>query len=770
MHTFCLAYSPENTDLADRLVRDLQPAGIHFNRLIPDRNQEIGRFSASLFEDADPLVLLITDNFLKDEYCMAGALHAVKYAQKNRHLLLVVADGRTSTDGGHTWTTVPTAYERMVNAIRYMNYWQDHYLQLIENAQHSPDDADRHRIEAHMEKIKDISVETGDFLNLLRDTDPVHWPAFTANRYKHFFQHFNLLNNHLQMPDATQSPAPPPVRAPEVHTAPAPVTETVAAPQQAPVVHIPGPLIPRPAAPDPLLRPIPDDFQEDNDVFHTESFAASEDKPFLIEEPALPASKTPAKAVPYPKEETAQVVLDAHFWLDRGDLGRGLDVFREALDRQPDNADLRISFLRALLDFAHDPDEAGRQLEWLHDLGLPEANSYELMGDIAAARGDHLFAKYCWDRVAEIQPDFSGIFRKLGLLTSEHLTDYKETAMVYLRKAIERNEADGRVYLRLATLLMENGRRQEAELAYQSAIALQPELQTREHEGLWATSPEIPAEAPEVASGQATQVQPEQKTTAQTLTVLITGATSGIGRATAELFAQKGHRLILVGRREDRLAGLKSHFATEYNNEAIHTLTLDVRNRQAVDDALGHLPEAWQAVDVLINNAGLAKGLAPIHEGNIEHWETMIDTNIKGLLYVSRCITPGMVARKKGHIINIGSSAGKEVYKNGNVYCATKFAVDALTQGMRLDLFEHNVRVSQISPGHVENTEFAITRFDGDADRARIYEDFQPLKAADVADAIYFAATRPSHVNIQDVWMFSTQQGSSTMINRTGRD
>jgi len=172
----------------------------------------------------------------------------------------------------------------------------------------------------------------------------------------------------------------------------------------------------------------------------------------------------------------------------------------------------------------------------------------------------------------------------------------------------------------------------------------------------------------------------------------------------------------------------------------------------------------------LINNAGLAKGLAPIHEGDLAHWDAMIDTNIKGLLYVTRCIAPGMVARRKGHIINTGSSAGKEVYKNGNVYCATKFAVNALTQGMRIDLHEYNIRVSQVSPGHVEDTEFALTRFDGDAQRARIYDDFQPLKAVDVADAIYFMATRPMHVNVQDIWLYSTQQAASTVINRSGRD
>ncbi|MBK8194000.1 MAG: SDR family NAD(P)-dependent oxidoreductase [Lewinellaceae bacterium] len=252
------------------------------------------------------------------------------------------------------------------------------------------------------------------------------------------------------------------------------------------------------------------------------------------------------------------------------------------------------------------------------------------------------------------------------------------------------------------------------------------------------------------------------------LTVLITGATSGIGQATAEIFARHGHRVILTGRRVERLVLLKTQYEEEYRSDVL-MLPFDVRDHGAVLAALDNLPEPWQQIDVLVNNAGLAKGLAPIHEGNPDHWNTMIDTNIKGMLYVTRAVAPGMVARRSGHIINVGSSAGKEVYPKGNVYCATKFAVDALTRGMRLDLYEHNIRVSQVSPGHTEETEFALNRFDGDAERAKIYGDFQPLKSRDVAEAIYFMATRPPHVNVQDVWMYSTQQASSTLIDKSGR-
>lgn len=250
-------------------------------------------------------------------------------------------------------------------------------------------------------------------------------------------------------------------------------------------------------------------------------------------------------------------------------------------------------------------------------------------------------------------------------------------------------------------------------------------------------------------------------------TVLITGATSGIGRATAELFASKGYRLILTGRRSNRLEIMQKSFLGKHQIE-VKTLSFDVRDSETVKAAIEHLPEDWRKVDILINNAGLARGFAPIHEGDLNHWETMIDTNVKGLLYLTRAIAPYMVKRKSGHIVNLSSSAGKEVYPNGNVYCATKHAVEALTKAMRIELHKYNIRVSQVSPGHVEETEFAYVRFE-DAEKAKIYEDFQPLKASDVAEAIYFMVSRPAHVNIQDIVLFGTQQASNIFIDRSGR-
>jgi NADP-dependent 3-hydroxy acid dehydrogenase YdfG len=246
---------------------------------------------------------------------------------------------------------------------------------------------------------------------------------------------------------------------------------------------------------------------------------------------------------------------------------------------------------------------------------------------------------------------------------------------------------------------------------------------------------------------------------------LITGATSGIGEACAHIFAQGHYDLILTGRRIDRLEILAKKLNETFNVN-VATSSFDIRNRGEVVEKLEELPENWKKVDVLINNAGLSQGLDPIQAGRYDDWDTMIDTNIKGLLYVSKIVSNWMIENGKGHIINIGSIAGKEVYANGNVYCATKHAVDALNKGMRIDLLPYGIRVTAVHPGAVE-TEFSEVRFKGDKERAKkVYEGFEPLVAADIADAIWFAASRPPHVNINDMLIMPTAQANASTIFR----
>lgn len=245
---------------------------------------------------------------------------------------------------------------------------------------------------------------------------------------------------------------------------------------------------------------------------------------------------------------------------------------------------------------------------------------------------------------------------------------------------------------------------------------------------------------------------------------LITGATSGIGKATALLLAKHDFSIIACGRRQERLDELKS--VIEAAGSEVITLLFDVRERAQVYEAISGLPESWQQIDLLVNNAGNAHGLAPIQEGVDSDWDAMIDINVKGLLNVSKMVMSGMIERKSGQIINIGSVAGKEVYPNGNIYCASKHAVDAITAGMRMDLFKDGIRVAAINPGLVE-TEFSLVRFKGDAERAaKVYEGYKALAAEDIADIVLFMATRPAHVNIADVLVFPAGQASSMLVDR----
>ncbi|RWY51167.1 SDR family oxidoreductase [Mucilaginibacter gilvus] len=246
---------------------------------------------------------------------------------------------------------------------------------------------------------------------------------------------------------------------------------------------------------------------------------------------------------------------------------------------------------------------------------------------------------------------------------------------------------------------------------------------------------------------------------------LITGATAGIGEACAHTFAREGYNLILTGRRMQRLERLAGQLNEKYNVE-VAVSCFDVRSKAQVIENLQGLPAEWKQVDVLVNNAGLSQGLDPIDKGSYDDWETMIDTNIKGLLYVSRVVSNWMIDNGFGHIINLGSIAGKEVYPNGNVYCATKHAVDALNKGMRLDLLSHGIKVTAVHPGAVE-TEFSEVRFKGDKERAKkVYDGFEPLVAKDIAETIWFVASRPAHVNINDLVIMPTAQAAATAIYR----
>jgi 3-hydroxy acid dehydrogenase/malonic semialdehyde reductase len=248
--------------------------------------------------------------------------------------------------------------------------------------------------------------------------------------------------------------------------------------------------------------------------------------------------------------------------------------------------------------------------------------------------------------------------------------------------------------------------------------------------------------------------------------VFITGASSGIGMESAKAFAKEGCKLILTARRIDRIKILAAELLKEFGTESL-TLPLDVRKKEEVFTLFEKLPNDWKKIDILLNNAGVGKGLSPLHDSDPEGWDEMIDTNVKGLLYVTKSVANLMIKNGSGHIINVGSVAGREVYPNGNVYCATKFAVNALTKAMRVELYDKNIRVTTVDPGMVE-TEFSLVRFDGDEERAKnVYKGMTPLSPADIADTIIFCATRPAHVNISEVVIYPSDQANTTTVKRS---
>lgn len=490
--------------------------------------------------------------------------------------------------------------------------------------------------------------------------------------------------------------------------------------------------------------------------------------------------------IPVITASTAPMITDKKEKLSSSPvLESELSTLKANLENHPDDDNMRYQYASLLVE-NRQFDDATEQLEIILQNDRKHVDSYILLAYIAEQNRDYSLSLNSLEKVMLLQPTYPGIFYKLGTLTQQHFPKQPKKALYYYKESlahepnnsaayfayaqmlshnggdpeevkscyertIELNPANAQAHLELTKYYAHTGDKKTAYLYYQKAYVLDTQLKSKENDAAFYY--EEPKKIIYKDNG---------------FTVMITGATSGIGKATAALFAQHGYRLILTGRRAERLSDIKSELEDTHSNKIL-TLAFDVQDLESVHKAIESLDTEWQNIDILLNNAGLAIGLSPIYEGDVRDWEKMIDTNIKGLLYVTRAVTPGMVARRKGQVINICSTAGKEIYPNGNVYVATKHAVDALTRAMRLDLFKHNVRVGQVAPGMVEDTEFSLIRFHGDAEKAKIYEDIKPLNAADIADAIYYIATRPEHVNVQDIVMMSVQQGSANHFDRSGR-
>lgn len=788
---FLVLFHQVNYALAASMTRDLVHAGFAFTLLCDDDLSPGETLSERIRSDHRPLLLLVSDNFLRSSQCVHGLLPILKDREGLPIQIIVLADGVAEPDK----TPIPTRLDRVGQILQFINHWQDKYLKLRRQQAETP------QISAEQENelrwTRQIAFEIGDLIEYFRESNTYSWEAFIANQYEVFFrksgnislhQEFKdrlpfmeddrILEDRLREEQTLGEPAPEGSSYNGEHDITASSVEPGVPEQDGPEKDLLSKLI---AYKNGLGSEI--EVPSESGPVESQSFPPNDGDDWEDDEDT--------------EDETLQTLGKGH---PSGIIAlhpRDVAGLRKLLESDPENNLVRLELASLLSKQEEHFNETTTLLEEVLRHDPRNARAFLLLGRLSREYREFKLAKRYFEKALENDPELGDAqFELARLLIEEH--GHGSDSLELLSQARKNLPADDTFWELLADAFTHGGQPRKAVKALKKALKLRPDrpdlrkrigdiylsIGDREKAARFldtappfstpstlasTSSPEpgfsppptfIPVDEEEKA--------PVRPSSGSKPTVLITGATSGIGRATARLFASKGFRLILTGRREDRLSALQTELEQRFH-ATIFPMAFDIRQEAVTRQLIRALPREWSEIDVLINNAGLAKGLAPIHEGKVEDWDTMIDTNVKGLLYMTRAVAPGMVARGSGHIINLCSTAGKETYPKGNVYCATKFAVDALTQSMRQDLVPYNIRVGQISPGHVEETEFALNRFNGDQERARIYDDFNPLKASDVAEAIWFMVSQPAHVNIQDILLMGTQQAGNRQIERSGR-
>lgn len=767
---FLVVFHQVNFGLAATLARDLVPSGFTFSLLCEDELKPGETLASRLENDTRPLILLVSDNFLRNAACVHQLLPILHSRLPHTVQIIVLAEGTSEKDNA----PVATKLDRVGHILQYINFWQDRYLQLRKYQAEHPDQAAS--IETERIWTRQIAFDIGNLIEYFREQSAYPWEAFTANHYELFFRksgHISLhadfkANNPFQADDRDIEDLLWKTQKGEKHVLEEGITPSSEGSLQKPEG--------TPKKGDAALL--------DKLIAYKNGLETTGEE----EEPVI-LGLDPGYDPPDDWEDDEDEIPDGIIRLNTRDE----KTLRTQLSRDPDNVNLLLELASILAEDDKNFNETTKLLETVlqHDPNNPEA--FYLLGKLSEQYKEFKLARRYYEKALEADPDHTRAHISLAGLALgeehnpedalEHLniarkqnpedatlmkayglaladTGHPKKAIKILRKAAKLAPHDGEIQSRIASLYIQAGEPGKAEKYFKEdpSSTVVP---------IFPTSTVTRASKTEEAAPDS-PVAKKVKTRVDTVTVLISGATSGIGKATAMLLAENGYRLILTGRREDRLAALSHDIADQFHTP-VYIVPFDVRHEAVARQIMRALPPEWSKVDILINNAGLAKGLHPIHEGKVEDWDTMIDTNVKGLLYMSRAVLPGMVARKAGHIINICSTAGKEVYPMGNVYCATKHAVDAITKGMRQDLVGYNIRVGQVSPGHVEETEFALNRFDGDTEKAKIYQDFNPLKATDVAAAILYMIQQPPHVNIHDIILSGSQQAGGGIIHRSGR-
>ena len=857
MNNLTIGYNEADKFIAQEIKQSLEQVGITVN-LIPSNLPGGEYLFDRLKTNTGKSLILISNNFLKDSNSVYNAFDTCKSLMEQKQLLPVICPDLAIVDGKVDKSA--TKIEKIGDMIKFMNYWQEKYLDIRKGLR--KDDLNASEQQLLSEKlniVRPISSEMGEILRLFKVHKAAYLEELRASSYSAIF---NLLNNqsaHRQLKEGLESGLYKAKLAEGIllNSQSESVEETVVVEEElvedmVNLDSIPGMSLlggrssfenginnssdSETSTPE-LESPGEVDFTETESVDPNDSSPIhSDDSKHLskiFEEETNPEDNLLEPTVPTVSTEELESDNKSNDFDEEDDDFDADDLLKEFINKenekfeadyliqaialfQEDKRDEAFSLIELgikktqsgyaaikWIDFLIESDEQDEAyafaLQALEEDSFNEQLVYKI-GMLELDRGRTADAIQRFEKVLGLDPEFEDVYYTLAILLIDHVPNSETRALKLLKRSIKFDNSNIDAQYRYALLLLEKfneegkgkkgllkvlkrdpdhlfanydlalfyHNKNEAEKAleyYIAAIENNEELQTPENDQAFGYSSGEAADSP--YQTETAEYYKNKRSTKKGIT-LVTGATSGIGKATAYEFASNGHDLILTGRRMDRLEAIGKDLEHTFNIKT-KILCFDVRSFDAVKEQLESLDDQWSKIDILVNNAGLARGLAPIHEGDIEHWETMIDTNIKGLLYMSRLISKQMVDRNHGHIINVCSTAGKETYPNGNVYCATKFAVDALTKAMRLDLYKFGIRVSQVSPAHVEETEFAKVRFDQDEEKAKIYNDFNPLKSSDVAETIYFISSRPPHVNIQDILVMGTQQAGSTFIDRSGR-
>lgn len=857
MNNLTIGFNESESFIAQEIKQTLEQVGIIVN-LIPS-NLPGGEFLFDrLNQSSSKSIILISTSFLKDVNSVYNAFDSCKELLEGGHLLPVVCPDLSIIDG--KVEKAPTRIEKIGDMIKFMNYWQEKYLDIRKSLRKENLSVTENQLLAEeLNIVRPISSEMGEILRLFKVHKATYLEDLRASSYGAIF---NLLNNQYaqsQLKEGLENGQYKAILAEGMLLNRSDETITSTKIEQKELVEelvdvsaIPGMNLLNanleqkenvqqtlrqndPIEPSTLDQDAEKE-QNDSDYIDSKSTIHSDDSKhlstFFEEDPVL-EDEANEDSLLIDQGHTANQDLAQEDDLEEDEEFDADNLLKNFIDKE--NAKFEVEYLNKAIEFykSNNKDQAFKLIEegvkktqsgyavikWIDFLlevnELDEAYAFALqaleedsyneqlvykIGLLELDRGRTQEAIARFEKVLGLDPDFEEVYYELAVLLLEHVPNSETRSLKLLKRSIKFDNTNTDALYRYSLLLIESfnefqkgkkillkvlkrapghlfanydlalyyhkkGDQEKALKYYIAAIENNEELQTPSNNEAFGYSS---GESPESPYAMEKQETTKGNSTKEKGIVLITGATSGIGKATAYEFGSNGYNLILTGRRQDRLDEIRTDLERKFGIKT-KVLCFDVRSFDAVKSNMATLDDAWSQIDILINNAGLARGLAPIHEGNVEHWETMIDTNIKGLLYMSKLVSKQMVSRNSGHIINVCSTAGKETYPKGNVYCATKFAVDALTKSMRLDLYEYGIRVSQVSPAHVEETEFAKVRFDQDAEKAKIYNDFNPLKSSDVAETIYFIANRPAHVNIQDILIMGTQQAGSNFIDRSGR-